>query len=504
MRLSRIDKPVGTLLLLYPCWWSTALAAQPGHLPDLKLMLMFGAGAFLMRSAGCVINDMADHKFDRKVERTKTRPIAASLITHKQAMALLFGQLSISFGILLTFNPYTYFILGLAFNWGALVGYSAVTGSCDWSIVAPLYMAGVSWTMVYDTIYAHMDKKDDVLVGVKSTALAFANNSRQILSAFSVATMAGIGMAGVAASMPPVYYLGSSICALHLTWQMRSVDFNDPKSCMKFFVANRTPHNIVKGGSNGKGTNLVDRMEVDLVVVYHDYDPDEASCKRKIQELQECLTKHLGIHTAEEIYAERKDNDGKLIIRLKSVKMVYKGISFDILPAPVITKPKQFYTLDQRKELPFSFAAASPMQVKFIRKLDAQYKDLVRLCKCWRDSLSTFKWKLSTRPSSYLIELLALHVYNEHMLQGFSPKFSLERAFMAFLTLLTKPNYEISWNHMLPSGSHYDKNHPMSAMPFNGRLVVDPANPANNVANCLADWTDITKAANTTLSMLKK
>ncbi|EGG17314.1 4-hydroxybenzoate nonaprenyltransferase [Cavenderia fasciculata] len=262
--LSRLDKPIGTLLLLYPCLWSTALAADPGHLPDLKLMLMFTAGAFMMRSAGCVINDMADYKFDRKVERTKLRPLASSALSHRQAFALLSAQLLTSFGILLTFNNYTIilamasvpivimypfmkrftyypqFVLGLAFNWGALVGYSAVVGSCDWSVVLPLYLAGISWTMVYDTIYAHMDKKDDVSVGVKSTALAFGDRSRVILSAFSALTVAAMLATGYASSMPLEYYIGSAVCASHLAYQMLSVDFNSPQSCMKFFISNRT------------------------------------------------------------------------------------------------------------------------------------------------------------------------------------------------------------------------------------------------------------------------
>ncbi|EFA76361.1 4-hydroxybenzoate nonaprenyltransferase [Heterostelium album PN500] len=264
LRLSRLDKPIGTLLLLYPCLWSTAIAATPGQLPNFTLMMMFGAGAFLMRSAGCVINDMVDYKFDRKVDRTKLRPIASNQVTHKEALALLAGQLAISFGLLLNFNVYTIllslasvpiviiypfmkrytyypqFVLGCAFNWGALVGYSAVQGYCDWKICLPLYVAGISWTMVYDTIYAHMDKKDDLSIGVKSTALAFGEKSRLILTGFSVATIAALNLAGLAAGLPTVYFVGTTIGAAHLAWQIGSVDFSSPKSCMKFFISNRT------------------------------------------------------------------------------------------------------------------------------------------------------------------------------------------------------------------------------------------------------------------------
>eukprot|EP01133_Synstelium_polycarpum_P009132 gene9132-10710_t len=260
------------------------------------------------------------------------------------------------------------------------------------------------------------------------------------------------------------------------------------------------PNKIVKGGSYGKGTNLVDRKEVDLVVVYNDYVPDEANCTQRIHALQKCLTDHLGLETMEGIYAEHRNNHRELIARLRSVKLEFMGISIDILPAPLIAQANQFYELNQRKELPFASAAASLMQVEFIRPLDAQYKDLVRLCKCWRNSLSEFDWTLSTRPSSYLIELLALYVYNQQL----GALYSHEKAFKAFLTLLTMPSYEISWNHMLPSGSHYNKNDPMAAKPLNGRLVVDPGNPTNNVANFLVDWTDITNAALITLSMLEK
>ncbi|KAK5584269.1 hypothetical protein RB653_005877 [Dictyostelium firmibasis] len=264
LRLSRVDKPIGVWLLLYPCCWSISLAAPAGSFPDLKTMFVFGVGAFVMRSAGCVINDMADYKFDSKVERTKTRPIASKQLTHKQGLVFLVGQLLASFGLILSslnhytiglcalslpivvlypfmkrFTYYPQFILGLAFNWGALAGYSAVAGSCDWSIVAPLYLAGISWTMVYDTIYAHQDKKDDVMVGVKSTALKFAENSRLILSVFSGLVISGMLLTGVAANMPWFYYLGTAACSGHLIWQLKTVDFNNPSSCLEKFVSNK-------------------------------------------------------------------------------------------------------------------------------------------------------------------------------------------------------------------------------------------------------------------------
>ncbi|KYQ93439.1 4-hydroxybenzoate nonaprenyltransferase [Tieghemostelium lacteum] len=263
-QLSRVDKPIGVWLLLAPSLWSIVLATPVGTIPNLMVTSVFVTGAFVMRSAGCVINDMADYKFDSKVERTKSRPIAARILTHRQSLTFLAGQLSFSLGMILcTLNWYTIglcaasipvitlypfmkrftyypqFVLGLAFNWGVLAGYSAISGSCDWMTVLPLYMAGVSWTMVYDTIYAHQDKKDDVVVGVKSTALKFGQNSGKILSYFSALTITGFALTGYMASMPPIYYLGSALCAGHLLWQLKTIDFDNPQDCLKKFKSNR-------------------------------------------------------------------------------------------------------------------------------------------------------------------------------------------------------------------------------------------------------------------------
>ncbi|KAF2076082.1 hypothetical protein CYY_002596 [Polysphondylium violaceum] len=264
LRLGRVDKPIGTWLLLYPCLWSIAIATPIGSFPDPMVLAVFATGAFVMRSAGCVINDMADYKFDSKVERTKTRPIASNILNHKQSLIFLGAQLLGSLAMTLaTLNTYTIllctaslpivtlypfmkrftyypqFVLGLAFNWGAFAGFSAIQGYCDWNIVLPLYLAGISWTMVYDTIYAHQDKKDDILVGVKSTALKFLEKSRLILSGFSILTIAGMIGTGVAAGMPSIFYVGTGVCAAHLAWQLSTVDFDNPKSCMKKFISNK-------------------------------------------------------------------------------------------------------------------------------------------------------------------------------------------------------------------------------------------------------------------------
>ncbi|PWN53191.1 4-hydroxybenzoate polyprenyl transferase [Violaceomyces palustris] len=210
--LSRIDKPIGTWLLYWPCAWSITLASHQLSLPltyPLFFLCLFGLGATVMRGAGCTINDMWDHKMDKMVERTKTRPLAAGDVNHFQAACFLGVQLSVGLAVLLGLNWYsivlgacslsvvtiyplmkriTYwpqFVLGLAFNWGAMLGWTAVAGNCNWAVVLPLYVGSIFWTLIYDTIYAHQDKKDDVKAGVKSTALLFADKTKPILSAFS-------------------------------------------------------------------------------------------------------------------------------------------------------------------------------------------------------------------------------------------------------------------------------------------------------------------------------
>ena len=177
-RLARMDKPIGTFLLLWPCWWSTALAANAHSLPDSKLLGLFGVGAFVMRGAGCTINDMWDSEFDKRVSRTRTRPLASGELTHVQALAFLGIQLTAGLGVLLSL-PHTLYcfqlgaaslplvavyplmkrytnwpqlVLGMTFNWGAFMGWAATYGSLDWTVVGPLYASGVAWTLVYDTL----------------------------------------------------------------------------------------------------------------------------------------------------------------------------------------------------------------------------------------------------------------------------------------------------------------------------------------------------------------
>lgn len=179
LRLIRFDRPIGTWLLFWPCGWSIALAAAPGCAPDAALLALFATGAFVMRGAGCTINDMWDREIDRQVERTRERPLASGELTQLDALVFLAAQLGVGAQVLLQLNGYsiglgaaslglvvvyplmkrvTYWpqlVLGAAFNWGALLGWAAVHGEVLWSACAPLYAAGVCWTIVYDTIYAH-------------------------------------------------------------------------------------------------------------------------------------------------------------------------------------------------------------------------------------------------------------------------------------------------------------------------------------------------------------
>jgi 4-hydroxybenzoate polyprenyltransferase len=274
--LSRLDKPIGTYLLLHPCLWSTALASPPGALPDLKLCALFATGAFVMRGAGCTINDMWDANFDREVERTRSRPLASGALNYRQATAWLGLQLAVGLGVLVSlphvetcflwgvaslplvatyplmkrYTDYPQLVLGMTFNWGAIMGWVAVRGEVDWSVVGPLYASGVSWTLVYDTLYAHQDKKDDAKLGLKSTALTFGENTKPILSALAAATWAGWMAAGYNCGFgieTPYYYVGCSVAAAHLLWQVQSADLSNAENLAYRFRSNNLVGWIIFG-----------------------------------------------------------------------------------------------------------------------------------------------------------------------------------------------------------------------------------------------------------------
>ncbi|XP_051026350.1 4-hydroxybenzoate polyprenyltransferase, mitochondrial [Acomys russatus] len=264
LRLMRLDKPIGTWLLYLPCTWSIGLAAEPGCFPDWYMLSLFGTGAILMRGAGCTINDMWDRDFDKKVIRTASRPIASGDISTFHSFVFLGGQLTLALGVLLCLNYYsivmgaaslllvvTYplmkritfwpqLVLGLTFNWGALLGWSAIKGSCDPSVCLPLYFSGVMWTLIYDTIYAHQDKKDDALIGLKSTALLFRENTKQWLSGFGVAMLGALSLAGANSGQTVPYYAAVAAVGAHLAHQIYTVDIHRPEDCWDKFTSNRT------------------------------------------------------------------------------------------------------------------------------------------------------------------------------------------------------------------------------------------------------------------------
>ena len=273
LRLSRADRPIGTWLLLLPCWWSLLLGILhdgQARLFDLWIFVACAAGAFLMRGAGCTWNDITDREFDAQVARTRSRPIPSGQVTAKQAAVWMVIQALIAFAILLTFNlnaillgvlslvtvavypfakRFTWWpqvFLGLSFNWGALLAFTAHTGTLHVSALI-LYASGIAWTLFYDTIYAHQDTEDDALIGVKSTARLFGTDSPMWLRRFLVATVSIMGFSVLAAILGTERSPLSLIVALggpwaigwHMTWQLRRLDIEDPTRCMMLFRSNR-------------------------------------------------------------------------------------------------------------------------------------------------------------------------------------------------------------------------------------------------------------------------
>jgi len=263
MKLSRVDRPIGTWLLLFPCWWALAMTAGQSQLPDFTFLILFGIGAFIMRGAGCTLNDIADRNFDGQVERTKKRPIPSGQVTLFQAFFWLGLQCLIGFLILLQFNNFAIIVgicslvlvaiypfakrftywpqifLGLAFNYGALLGWAAATGTITSASVA-LYVAGIFWTLGYDTIYAHQDKEDDILIGVKSTALKLGEATGVWLMGFSAHALILIMFSGFLVGMSPLFYVGMAGAAAHLYWQLKSLDIHDGDKCLMLFKSNKT------------------------------------------------------------------------------------------------------------------------------------------------------------------------------------------------------------------------------------------------------------------------
>jgi 4-hydroxybenzoate polyprenyltransferase len=257
--LARWDRPIGTWLLLIPCWWSTLLA--PGPL-RLDLIVLFAIGAVAMRGAGCVVNDFWDRELDARVERTRNRPLASGFITPIEAFLFVLLQCLVGLLVLLQLNlaaiitgfasvpliviyplmkrvtwwPQAF--LGITFNWGALVGWVAVTGEIGLPALL-LYAAGFFWTLGYDTIYAHQDKVDDALVGVRSSARLLGERTERWLWVFYGVSLALLALAGVAAGLGPLYLLGLVAVAAHFAWQIRTLERDVPANCLARFRSNR-------------------------------------------------------------------------------------------------------------------------------------------------------------------------------------------------------------------------------------------------------------------------
>ena len=270
LRLSRADRPIGTWLLYIPCIWGVLLAAlHDGNLQiwDAWLILASGAGAWLMRGAGCSWNDITDRHFDAQVARTLSRPIPSGQVTVRSAVIWMAAQALTAFCILLTFGPMAIAIgvaslgfiavypfakrftwwpqvfLGLAFNWGALLGWVAHTGKLEWPAFI-LYLSGISWTLFYDTIYAHQDTEDDALIGVKSTARLFGQSSPRWLSLF-LGLAVGLMSIAIWIANPSnvlgllVALLGPLSFGLHMAWQLRNLDINHSGILLTLFRTNR-------------------------------------------------------------------------------------------------------------------------------------------------------------------------------------------------------------------------------------------------------------------------
>ncbi len=271
LRLSRADRPIGTWLLLLPCWWGLLLAmlydGQAGWF-DLWIFTSCGIGAFLMRGAGCTWNDITDRHIDGRVARTASRPIPSGQVSVKRALLWLLVQALVSFAILLTFNNWAIGLgvlsllpvviypfakrftwwpqvfLGLAFNWGALLAWTAHSGALQWPAVM-LYLAGIGWTLFYDTIYAHQDTEDDALIGVKSTARLFGAQTALWLRRFLVVTVLLMAVAVTMVAIDGnqlalmIALAGPWALGWHLHWQLRQFDHEDNAKLLKLFRSNR-------------------------------------------------------------------------------------------------------------------------------------------------------------------------------------------------------------------------------------------------------------------------
>jgi 4-hydroxybenzoate polyprenyltransferase len=254
-----------------PCWWSVGLAGMHnGRFPSLWHIVLFFIGAFAMRGAGCTWNDLVDRDLDGRVERTRSRPIPSGQVTVAQATMFMVAQALVGFLVLIQFNRFTVatgiasllvvvvypfmkritywpqIFLGLAFSWGALMGWPAAFGRLDWPAVV-LYAGSILWVIGYDTIYAHQDRDDDLLIGIKSTALLFGERTPTMLATFYAGTIVLIAAAGFMAGGGIMFTIGIVAFAAHLAWQVARLDIDDPAHCLMLFKSNRDAGLILFG-----------------------------------------------------------------------------------------------------------------------------------------------------------------------------------------------------------------------------------------------------------------
>ena len=284
-QLARWDRPIGWQLLLWPCWWSAALAAtalaKVGDplltlLPSPWHLALFFVGAVAMRGAGCTFNDIADEDIDAKVERTRSRPLPSGQVSRKQAWAFIGLQSLVGLVVLLQFNRFTVqlglaslavvavypfmkritnwpqFVLGLAFSWGALMGWAAAFGALAMPAVL-LYCGAILWTIGYDTIYAHQDREDDAIVGVRSTARLFGDRTKHWLYGLYGGALAFFAGAFATAEVPMPALAGLLAAGAHMLRQIRTLDINDPDQCKRLFMSNNVVGWLIFLGLVGGG-----------------------------------------------------------------------------------------------------------------------------------------------------------------------------------------------------------------------------------------------------------
>ena len=273
LRLARFDRPIGAWLLLLPCWWSAGLAAVAARapIPNLAHLALFFVGAFVMRGAGCTWNDIVDRDLDARVERTRSRPIPSGQVSVVQAATFMLVQALVGLLVLVQFNRFAIMtgiaslaivavypfmkritwwpqiVLGFAFSWGALMGWAAWFGRLDPAAYL-LYAGAIAWVIGYDTIYAHQDREDDALIGVKSTARLFEERTKPMLALFYALSVILIGAAGYLAGGGLVFWLGLGCFAAHLGWQIARLDIVDPDNCLAVFKSDRDAGLILFAG----------------------------------------------------------------------------------------------------------------------------------------------------------------------------------------------------------------------------------------------------------------